>query len=273
MESYRQNPRSLADAILFVSCVYAVGVLLRACGRRANPAYVEFNRNLRSGLAAFGSPEGKARVARYDFDFASWPVEFNATSRKGGRRFLPPPTFSAWESVVKFPQRLVGWAMVNSFGFKMIYPGSVASLQYLMAQAIAENRANLVRKVGERFKLRTEDGNHIDSMFFDRRKASETGRKLVIVCEGNAGFYEMGMLSVPLDKGYSVVGWNHPGFWGSTGSPFPGQDARAADAVMQFAQERLGFKDEDIIVYGWSIGGFTATWLAMNYPNIHALVK
>ena len=40
----------------------------------------------------------------------------------------------------------------------------------------------------------------------------------MIVCEGNAGFYEMGMLTTPLDAGYSVIGWNHPGFWGSTGA-------------------------------------------------------
>jgi hypothetical protein len=53
---------------------------------------------------------------------------------------------------------------------------------------------------------------------------------LVITCEGNAGFYEMGMLNVPLDAGYSVVGWNHPGFWGSTGSPLPEQGGRRIDS-------------------------------------------
>jgi hypothetical protein len=38
----------------------------------------------------------------------------------------------------------------------------------------------------------------------------------VICCEGNAGFYEVGCMCTPLDAGYSVLGWNHPGFWGST---------------------------------------------------------
>lgn len=33
---------------------------------------------------------------------------------------------------------------------------------------------------------------------------------------GNAGFYEIGIMSTPLSKKYSVVGWNHPGFAGST---------------------------------------------------------
>ena len=35
--------------------------------------------------------------------------------------------------------------------------------------------------------------------------------------------------------GYSVLGWNHPGFGGSTGAPFPDQEANAVDTVMQFA--------------------------------------
>ena len=35
--------------------------------------------------------------------------------------------------------------------------------------------------------------------------------------------------------GYSVLGWNHPGFGGSTGTPLPDQEANAIDTVMQFA--------------------------------------
>lgn len=38
----------------------------------------------------------------------------------------------------------------------------------------------------------------------------------MVCCEGNAGFYELGIMTVPLDAGYSVLGWNHPGFGGST---------------------------------------------------------
>jgi hypothetical protein len=38
----------------------------------------------------------------------------------------------------------------------------------------------------------------------------------VICSEGNAGFYEIGIMVTPLEAGYSVLGWNHPGFGGST---------------------------------------------------------
>lgn len=39
---------------------------------------------------------------------------------------------------------------------------------------------------------------------------------LVVCSEGNAGFYELGIMVTPLEAGYSVLGWNHPGFGGST---------------------------------------------------------
>lgn len=48
------------------------------------------------------------------------------------------------------------------------------------------------------------------------RQEHEKGKYLVVCCEGNAGFYEVGMISTPMDAGYSVLGWNHPGFGGST---------------------------------------------------------
>ena len=68
-----------------------------------------------------------------------------------------------------------------------------------------------------------------------KRDCFFSGATLVVSCEGNAGFYEVGMAKTPLDAGYSVLGWNHPGFGGSTGSPFPDQEANAIDTVMQFA--------------------------------------
>ncbi|XP_044773570.1 phosphatidylserine lipase ABHD16A isoform X2 [Neomonachus schauinslandi] len=45
-----------------------------------------------------------------------------------------------------------------------------------------------------------------------------------------------------------------------------------ARLVEEFAIHRLGFQPQDIIIYAWSIGGFTATWAAMSYPDISAVI-
>lgn len=41
---------------------------------------------------------------------------------------------------------------------------------------------------------------------------------------------------------------------------------------MQYAITELGFAPEDIVLYGWSIGGYSASWVACKYP-IKALVS
>lgn len=41
------------------------------------------------------------------------------------------------------------------------------------------------------------------------------------------------------------------------GVPFPQNEANAMDVVVQFAIHKLGFQLSDIVVYAWSIGGFT----------------
>lgn len=41
---------------------------------------------------------------------------------------------------------------------------------------------------------------------------------------------------------------------------------------MRYAIAKLGFKEEDIVLFAWSIGGYTASYAAMMYPNIKALV-
>ncbi len=111
-----------------------------------------------------------------------------------------------------------------------------------------EGRAKLIEKqLGQRAVIQTNDSykNKIDTVFVDRRNnatSSETkkrfatldfefsdnsdnynsrlnsnnGKYLVICCDGNASFYEIGMLQTALDNGFSVLGWNYPGFAQST---------------------------------------------------------
>lgn len=57
----------------------------------------------------------------------------------------------------------------------------------------------------------TGEGNKVDTMFVDRREQGGNGDILVVTCEGNAGFYETGIMSTPLTLNYSVLGWNQPG--------------------------------------------------------------
>ncbi|KER19939.1 hypothetical protein T265_11407 [Opisthorchis viverrini] len=56
------------------------------------------------------------------------------------------------------------------------------------------------------------------------------------------------------------------------GMPFPKQECNAMEAVLLFAIHHLKFKWNEIYLYGWSIGGYTASWAAMNYPSVGGLI-
>uniref|UniRef100_UPI00398EAC8F phosphatidylserine lipase ABHD16A n=1 Tax=Pristiophorus japonicus TaxID=55135 RepID=UPI00398EAC8F len=263
---------------------------LRGMGRWTNPEYVQFITILEE-TKRNNTPENKRKLANYSFDFAHWPEDFtwNEVSSqkdrqltkvsKAGVPLLKPEhkyggTNGFFGLLTRFPCQIIGYLMANSFGRRMLYPGSVCLLQKAIMPMLLQGQARLMEEnQGKRAKLIACDGNQIDTVFVDRRPTeTERGKKLVICCEGNAGFYEVGCVTTPLEAGYSVLGWNHPGFAGSTGVPFPQNEANAMDVVVQYAIQRLNFQVEDIIVYAWSIGGFTATWATMTYPEISALV-
>ena len=212
-------------------------------------------------------------LSAYDFNFKAWPAEYSVYGNGNTKYIASDPETKSWFKYLKeLPKHFASWLMLHSFGIKLIYPGSIQLLQASISSALQDGRAqHAIDKRGQRYKVVASDGNSIDTMFFDRR-SKDLGDTLVISCDGNAGFYEIGVLSTPLDMGYSVLGWNHPGFAGSTGSPYSQDEANAADAVMQFATDKLGFRPDQIIVHGWSIGGFTASCLAMNYPELKGVV-
>ncbi|KAF5902355.1 protein ABHD16A, partial [Clarias magur] len=265
-------------------CLLGVACL-RGWGRWRNPEYHQFVTILEETKKNHTS-SNKKKLACYDFDFSHWPADFswrevsNPKLSKAGVSLLKPEpkhrgtADSLLNSVRTLPCHIVSYLVAHSFGRRMLYPGSVGLLQKAMRSMLQQGQAKLIEEYdGQRNKLAACDGNQIDTMFVDRRgNGGPNGKTLVICCEGNAGFYEVGCMNTPLEGEYSVLGWNHPGFAGSTGVPFPQNEANAMDVVIQFAVHKLGFELSDIVVYAWSIGGFTATWAAMSYPEIRALV-
>uniref|UniRef100_H3CRE8 Abhydrolase domain containing 16A, phospholipase n=1 Tax=Tetraodon nigroviridis TaxID=99883 RepID=H3CRE8_TETNG len=276
---------------LGTALVCLVGVVcLRGYERWKNADYHHFIATLEEARRSL-TPENKKKLRCFNFDFSYWPLDFSWTelqtlkhwnrklSKAGVSLLKPEPRTrgaadGVLSSVRSLPCHIISFLVTHSVGRRMVYPGSVMLLQKAMWPMLLQGQAKLVEEYdGQRNKLLACDGNHIDTMFVDRRRAGgRNGQTLVICCEGNAGYYEIGCMNTPLEGGYSVLGWNHPGFGCSTGLPFPQSEANAMDVVIQFATQKLGFQLSDIVVYAWSIGGFTATWAVMSYPEIKAVV-
>ena len=265
----------ISKLLVGVGVVVAGAYIIRTYARLSNPVYRNFISVLNSAQASYTSST-KRELSEYDFDFSAWPVDFDVRQETGD--VCKPSIYNTNRlnnTRIEGLYDILAWCMTHSFGISLVYPGSMSLMKMMLERPLLEGRSKLLEQGGERSKVVSGDGNHIDTMFVDMRKKSSNGNgdTLVICCEGNAGFYEIGIMSTPLSCGYSTLGWNHPGFYGSSGTPYPEQETMAVDAVMQFAIHKLGFTPENIIVTGWSIGGFSATWLAMHYPDIAGLVR
>ncbi|KAI1294155.1 Phosphatidylserine lipase ABHD16A [Halotydeus destructor] len=266
-----------------VATIIGGSYLLRGLGRLRNAEYLSFL-NTYSQIKQLTPEQIRSKkeqlLSKYDFDFNAWPTEYRWSESTFEPKNTPLPlqqlqsATDMFSLITKLPCDILAYVAVHSFGRRMMYPGSVYLLQKAVEPMLIEGRIRLIEKYsGERFKLETSDSNYIDSVFVDRRRSSsEHGRKLVVCSEGNAGFYEIGIMATPLECGYSVLGWNAPGFAASTGLPFPTSVVAAMDTVMRFAIDRLGFKPENIILYGWSIGGYPATWASATYPAIKGTI-
>lgn len=290
-----ENVGSLSNLAARISAVFVMSFAARGYSRATNPVYVKFLTTLDgSSHTNFLNTLDTATTAmredleNYHYEFWAKPVDFNAkqselernTTREGsaseaiGQSSVVAKRQTGKEFMFALPCKFVSYIVAHTFAIKMIYPGSVSVLNWaLLRSALLQSRIQIKLKFnGQRYKLLTADNNEIDAMFIDQREKSSNGNMLVVTCEGNFGFYETGIVQTPLGKGYSILGWNHPGFGSSTGAPYPSQEENAVDCVMRFAIERLKFPEERIILYGWSIGGYTATWAAVHYPSIHSLI-
>jgi len=96
----------------------------------------------------------------------------------------------------------------------------------------------------------------------------ERGKKAIIRCHGNAedALSTLDMLEPLAEGGYTVASVDYPGYGLSDGSPDEEGCYRNVHRLYDWLIETRGFKPEDIIVDGFSIGTGPATELAATRP-------
>eukprot|EP01135_Chromosphaera_perkinsii_P010820 Nk52_evm15s2241 gene=Nk52_evmTU15s2241 len=131
-----------------------------------------------------------------------------------------------------------------------------------------ESMANVARDISSH--QQTSDAHHsIEREIVEQENFSD---HLVITCEGNGSYYEMGVMLNIVPQTYSVLGWNHPGFGDSSGVPSLENEQKSIDTLIDVATKKLKFPIDKIIVYGWSIGGYPAAYAATKYQNLGGVI-
>jgi len=67
------------------------------------------------------------------------------------------------------------------------------------------------------------------------------------------------------EAGFSVLAWDYPGYGTSGGKASPQRILKSAEAVWMRIPEMYGFSHDTTLLYGRSVGGGPATWLASRH--------
>ncbi|KAH1129477.1 hypothetical protein J1N35_000855 [Gossypium stocksii] len=120
-------------------------------------------------------------------------------------------------------------------------------------------------------KLRTRRGNDIVAVHIKHPKASAT----LLYSHGNAAdLGQMFELFVELCNRLriNIMGYDYSGYGQSTGKPTECNTYADIDAAYTCLKERYGVKDEDLILYGQSVGSGPTVDLASRLPNLRGVV-
>ncbi|KAK9271546.1 hypothetical protein L1049_002491 [Liquidambar formosana] len=120
-------------------------------------------------------------------------------------------------------------------------------------------------------KLRTRRGNDIVAVHVKHPRASAT----LLYSHGNAA--DLGQMfplfvELSLRLRVNLLGYDYSGYGQSTGKPTECNTYADIDAAYQCLKEQYGVKDEQLILYGQSVGSGPTLDLASRLPNLRGVV-
>lgn len=116
----------------------------------------------------------------------------------------------------------------------------------------------------ESVTLTTDDGINISGWFVP----VDDAQKVVLFFHGNAGNISHRLQSIKLfhELGLNVLIIDYRGYGQSEGSPSEAGTYLDAQAAWRYLTEERGFAPGQIILFGRSLGGAVAAWLAQQHP-------
>lgn len=123
------------------------------------------------------------------------------------------------------------------------------------------------RQIGAKYEaitLHTEDGVDISAWYIPAGEAMG----VVLFCHGNAGniSHRLPYVEIFSDLGLSTLIFDYRGFGTSEGSPSEKGTYRDVRAAWDYLTTRKGVPPGKIILFGESLGGSIAAWLAQELP-------
>ncbi len=127
--------------------------------------------------------------------------------------------------------------------------------------------ADLLGQPWEEVSVQATDATRINAWFFPANTNSTRASWVVLLCHGNAGNIgdRLGLYSILLETGVSVLAFDYRGYGRSAGRPSEDGTYLDAEAAYQWLRQK-GYAELHIIALGESLGGAVAAELALRAP-------
>ncbi|CAH2044889.1 unnamed protein product [Thlaspi arvense] len=128
-----------------------------------------------------------------------------------------------------------------------------------------------VKENVEVLKLKTKRGNQVVAAYIKNPTASLT----LLYSHGNAA--DLGQMfelfsELSLHLRVNLIGYDYSGYGRSSGKPSEQNTYSDIEAVYRCLEEQYGVKEQDVILYGQSVGSGPTLELASRLPNLRAVV-
>jgi len=143
-----------------------------------------------------------------------------------------------------------------------------ANLVFMPSKDIPETPKNLGIKF-EEIQLNTKDNVNLSAWLVPAQDNDLIGKGMILFCHGNGGNISNRISYLPIfkDLGLATFLFDYRGYGKSEGQPSEEGTYKDVEAVWQYLTQERKIPPQKIIIYGESLGGAIASYLAQNQEN------
>ena len=138
-----------------------------------------------------------------------------------------------------------------------------SNLVYMPSKDVIETPETLGIKF-EDIQIVTKDNVNLDAWFVPAKDDNLVGKGVILFCHGNGGNISNRLSYLPIfrDLGLSTLLFDYRGYGKSEGKPTEEGTYADVEAVWQYLTQEKQIPPQKIIIYGESLGGAIASYLA-----------
>ena len=175
---------------------------------------------------------------------------------------MNPNLLSVFQILQRFLLPVVRILVLAYIGLAIAYLGQ-SNLVYMPSQQLIDTPATIGLKF-EDIQITTKDNVNLGAWFVPAKDNDQIGKGVILFCHGNGGNIGNRISYLPIfrDLGLATFLFDYRGYGNSEGKPSENGTYADVEAAWQYLTQERKIPPKKIIIYGESLGGAIASYLA-----------